>query len=77
MDFRLGRWHRIMAAAAPRMTAANAPHRQPASRQCTVLPKGTERIFGAAWRKTTAPQRPKQECLGRGKHPTIQAHAEY
>ena len=66
-----------MPAAAPRMATADALHRQPASGQRAVLAQSIERIFGAARRIAAAPHRPKQERLGRGKHPTIQAHAEY
>ena len=65
-----------MAAAAPRMAAANALHRQPASGQRAVAAQGFQRVFRAARREPAAPQRPEQERLGRGNHPAIKAHAE-
>jgi hypothetical protein len=67
---------RIMAAAAPRMTTANALERQPASGERAVVAKGIEREFGTARREAAAPQRSEQDSLGRRNHPAIKAHAE-
>ena len=65
-----------MAAAAPRMTAANPFHRQPASGQRAVAAKGGERVFRAAWGETAVPLRAEDKDLGRGNHPAVTTHAE-
>src|ERR1039458_1127440 len=64
-----------MAAAAPRMTTANALERQPAPGERAVAAQGFERIFRTARRETAPPQRPEQHRLSRRNHPAIETHA--
>src|SRR3974390_2546738 len=68
--------HRIFAAAAPGMTAADTFYCEPGPPQCPVQGDRFQRVIRAAWLKPAMGEWPENEGLGGRDHPTVKLQAE-
>src|SRR5581483_7636294 len=75
-NFKLPGRHRVIAATAPRVAAADTPDREQAAFHGSVLADGLGRVLRTTGRETTLSQRTKQSGLGGRYHPLIQSHGK-